>query len=467
MPSNIKRFYLSGFLPVLAFSLCSFSGPAHAGFEWTAPEAQQTPSSALPETATPMPEVTPAPVLREGVPLVVEMTPPQPEPIVEEPALVPEESQPQAENEPLEISPSSEEPRKETLEINPFPVGQEEAVQSSVQDKPVLLPMDSKQPLADMSSEAVEMPQESAVQGEDTASKDFEIVQGFGSDMPLALALRQVVPPQYAFSFDKDVNPGIRVSWNGGKPWDQVARDMLSPVGMDISIQSKTVTVRSLAGQVERLEAQPAALEAPGDIQMIEEPQPQEQMEAPLPLLEETQDTAKEAQKRVEVPETEMARNNIIDPGVQEATQPVMQEDEITPMPIFTEEAPAPESAAASHEFAHLVSEPEPEQVIEDIVEETAPVVPMPEKLMAPDVDAMRVWEAKKGASLKELLYEWSTQSGVSLAWEDGRDYKLSSNIYISGTYENALKVLFSKAVQDGPKYSFTKEGRPELVVGR
>ena len=45
-------------------------------------------------------------------------------------------------------------------------------------------------------------------------------VVGFGTDMPLALALRQIVPADYAFSFGENVNPGYRVSWSGGKAWD-------------------------------------------------------------------------------------------------------------------------------------------------------------------------------------------------------------------------------------------------------
>lgn len=36
----------------------------------------------------------------------------------------------------------------------------------------------------------------------------FDVIEGFGSDMPLALALRQVVPAQYAFSFGRGLIPG-------------------------------------------------------------------------------------------------------------------------------------------------------------------------------------------------------------------------------------------------------------------
>lgn len=66
---------------------------------------------------------------------------------------------------------------------------------------------------------------------------------GFGRDLPLALALSQVVPPDYTFSFAQDVNAGETVSWQGGKPWDAVLNDMLAPVGMRAVISGNQVIV--------------------------------------------------------------------------------------------------------------------------------------------------------------------------------------------------------------------------------
>lgn len=60
---------------------------------------------------------------------------------------------------------------------------------------------------------------------------------GFGRDLPLALALSQVVPPNYAYSFAEDDSAGATVSWEGGKPWDQVLDDMLAPQGLRAIIE--------------------------------------------------------------------------------------------------------------------------------------------------------------------------------------------------------------------------------------
>ncbi|GJL85724.1 MAG: hypothetical protein DHS20C02_14990 [Micavibrio sp.] len=78
--------------------------------------------------------------------------------------------------------------------------------------------------------------------------KTYPEVIGFGSDLPLALALRQVVPPEYSFSFGDGVNPGYRVSWNGGRPWNEVVNDMVAPLDLSARIYKKTVSI-SKSGQ--------------------------------------------------------------------------------------------------------------------------------------------------------------------------------------------------------------------------
>lgn len=69
---------------------------------------------------------------------------------------------------------------------------------------------------------------------------------GFGRELPLALAMSQVVPSDYAFSFSDDSAAGEIVSWQGGKPWDQVLNDMLAGQGLRAIIQGKKVTIAAL-----------------------------------------------------------------------------------------------------------------------------------------------------------------------------------------------------------------------------
>lgn len=66
---------------------------------------------------------------------------------------------------------------------------------------------------------------------------------GFGKDMPMALAVQQILPEDYAYSFAKSVNPGARVSWNGGKQWNLVLLETLEPLGLSARIEGKNVVI--------------------------------------------------------------------------------------------------------------------------------------------------------------------------------------------------------------------------------
>lgn len=87
-------------------------------------------------------------------------------------------------------------------------------------------------------------------------------VEGFGKDIPLAVALRQVVPPAYMLSFAPGLDQGKPVSWNGGRPWDQVVTDMLADRKLHASIQGNVLSVSEGSGP---------ALQAPAQI-MAEAP---------------------------------------------------------------------------------------------------------------------------------------------------------------------------------------------------
>ncbi len=86
-----------------------------------------------------------------------------------------------------------------------------------------------------------------APQAQDTAAdrNAFTEAVGFGRDLPLALALSQVVPADFSYAFAKDVKVGTNVSWQGGKPWNQVLDEMLAQNGMRAVIENNTVTIQN------------------------------------------------------------------------------------------------------------------------------------------------------------------------------------------------------------------------------
>jgi hypothetical protein len=95
------------------------------------------------------------------------------------------------------------------------------------------------QPL--MPRPAPTLPQRSAP----PSSAQYTEAIGFGRDLPLALALTQVVPPDYTFSFSPAIDAGTTVSWQGGKPWNVVLDEMLSAHGLSAVISGNQVTIQS------------------------------------------------------------------------------------------------------------------------------------------------------------------------------------------------------------------------------
>ena len=82
-----------------------------------------------------------------------------------------------------------------------------------------------------------------------SSSSKGDVVQGFASQVPLVLALRQILPAGRGFSLDQDVDMDVLVSYKGGKSWRETLRDMLASVGLVSHEQGSAVVIsRAPAG---------------------------------------------------------------------------------------------------------------------------------------------------------------------------------------------------------------------------
>ena len=75
------------------------------------------------------------------------------------------------------------------------------------------------------------------------ASGPDTVVQGFANNVPLAVALREILPPGYGFSIDQDVDLGTLVSFQGGKSWRETLQSMLQPADLVMREQSEMVAI--------------------------------------------------------------------------------------------------------------------------------------------------------------------------------------------------------------------------------
>ena len=70
-----------------------------------------------------------------------------------------------------------------------------------------------------------------------------DLAVGFGNDLPLATALKQVLPENYTYILDQNIGVGQKVSWNGGQPWPIVINNMIAPLGLKSQIDGKIVRI--------------------------------------------------------------------------------------------------------------------------------------------------------------------------------------------------------------------------------
>ncbi|ATQ70904.1 hypothetical protein CQW49_23275 (plasmid) [Methylosinus trichosporium OB3b] len=67
--------------------------------------------------------------------------------------------------------------------------------------------------------------------------------RGFGNQIPLAFAIRQIVPPPIKVRFARDVDRGALVDWRGGRAWPSVLRDALRPLGLRVVARQGVVSI--------------------------------------------------------------------------------------------------------------------------------------------------------------------------------------------------------------------------------
>ena len=71
------------------------------------------------------------------------------------------------------------------------------------------------------------------------------IAHGFGQQVPLAFATRQIVPTGVKISFGPGVDQTTLVSWSGGRPWIDVLRAAVQPLGLHVTVRWTAISITS------------------------------------------------------------------------------------------------------------------------------------------------------------------------------------------------------------------------------
>ncbi|MFP4313403.1 MAG: TcpQ domain-containing protein [Alphaproteobacteria bacterium] len=227
--------------------------------------------------------------------------------------------------------------------------------------------------------------QAAPMQSQEPLQSDKEIALGFGKNMPLALALKQILPDNYAYAFSAGVNPGQLVSWNGGKSWDLVLKEALAPLNLDMYYQNKKVTIHNAQAPV----SEKTSFNQPLSAQNVAGVEPAAGVESPL------ENSATSLLKENTLP---IKRTNIQDPGEQAQTNisSALTSDQNNSSDLY------------------------------------------------PDANTAKpLWSAQKGASLKDTLYSWSRKTdNIQIIWEASHDYRLDKDFEFMGGTKQAFEYI-------------------------
>ncbi len=335
-------------------------------------------------------------------------------------------------------------------------------------------------------------------------SPSRDVIQGFGSDIPLALALDQIVPAGHAYAFDPSVDLGSSVSWNGGKPWDQVLNEAVAPLGYSTSVSGKTIWVRR-GGFAQSGSAQSRVIQAASPVRSA----------SYIPQDAGSYDAAPMADNPslAFIPTPEYYRQKGMEglgyvPSYPRRTihqdmkaQDTSYKTDRAAPPFAQQQAPfvpTPQPPYQPELLRRTVSEGGPrisraDEFVDDpyapvsLVPAPPPAMPdvmpvpssfdagAPQSLLAPaegpyDPYEIRYWQANVNESLKSVLQRWSDQSAVDLVWSAAADYALNEPVGMHGTFSDAVTQLLARyggadMPPTGKLYPNLPDGPAVLVV--
>ncbi|WP_227323081.1 hypothetical protein [Acidisoma silvae] len=72
----------------------------------------------------------------------------------------------------------------------------------------------------------------------------WKLAKGFGNNVPLGFACRQIVPSTVRVTYGPGASASSMVSWQGGKGWNEVLREAVKPLGLHLVMTHMAVEIR-------------------------------------------------------------------------------------------------------------------------------------------------------------------------------------------------------------------------------
>jgi len=301
-------------------------------------------------------------------------------------------------------------------------------------------------------SSASPAPAEMPASAPPAESASYKEVKGFGKDIPLAMAMNQIVPSDYSYSFAPEINPGTSINWQGDRPWNVVLNDALAPAGLVAVINNNSVRIQPTPGGVSTpIPAAPATAAS-----NVAQHYTAEQLAA-IGMNSGNDNLHYERHKPRD------RRGLTADQVSGVDSKAVAVETAAGSAP------PPPGDMMAAGTVSH--AESEPMQLTGNAGQPAAVQNTAPPLMTAPaDIHTVSTWQASRGQSLHDTLSAWCGQSGVNLIWQTNRDYKLPQAMDTKGTFTDAVRDLLTAYNNSRPRpvgqlHPNLPKGPPVLVI--
>jgi hypothetical protein len=77
------------------------------------------------------------------------------------------------------------------------------------------------------------------------ARPQFMLAEGFGEQVPLRFAVRQIVPRAVKVTYGPGADPDAAVDWRGGQGWNRVLFRAVKPLGLRLVMTHMEVEIRN------------------------------------------------------------------------------------------------------------------------------------------------------------------------------------------------------------------------------
>ncbi|MBY0428250.1 MAG: toxin co-regulated pilus biosynthesis Q family protein [Alphaproteobacteria bacterium] len=261
------------------------------------------------------------------------------------------------------------------------------------------------------------------------------VVEGFGDKVPLTVAIQQILPQGYGYTLGDGVDAGQLVSWRGGRPWNAVMQDMLASSGLSYSANGRSVAINSTgaAPTIVTGSRAPVIQPVPQVAQQQTIIQPPMQPQQPAMMQQQPQMVMMQQPQMQPQMQTQMQPQ--MQPMQQVAQQPVMMQQ---PQPMMMD----PQQQMMMQQQPVMMQQPVAMQSPAAQMQSSAS--PQPLQIENPLLFQSQTWEAHPGQTLRALLQEWCSRVGAELNWTAEFDYPIMASMNMTGTFEEAVRVLLT-----------------------